>query len=153
MCLLCEPTSSSVCQHMLLFLIPGISGAGIHSQFPAGRSLSCDSPDPNGSAGFRYSVLQEKKEHQGSEFPHADCPSLAEVFLETFSLPYTSAVQDVWVIPPGDAHPWFCLGWCWHMVIAQENSSLSCFISLTLSTRDESFTPPQCGVLISPLTQ
>uniref|UniRef100_A0A8D2QBQ6 Cytochrome b5 heme-binding domain-containing protein n=1 Tax=Zonotrichia albicollis TaxID=44394 RepID=A0A8D2QBQ6_ZONAL len=59
---------------MLLLLIPLISGAGIHFQFPAGRSLGCDSPDPHGSVGFRYSVLQEKEEHQAPEFPPAALP-------------------------------------------------------------------------------
>lgn len=57
---------------MLLLLILVISVS--RNPFPVskGKDLGCDTTDPNRSLGFRYSVLQEKEEHQDSEFPLAD---------------------------------------------------------------------------------
>lgn len=56
-----------------------------------GKDLACDTTDPNRSVGFRYSVLQEKEEHQDSEFPLADLLQLCRgvfCFWKSCSMPY-----------------------------------------------------------------
>lgn len=78
------------------------------------------------------------------------CSSFAEVFLESLfpaSQPALCRMRGSFLQVA--ARPWFWLGGCWHRIIAQEYSSLSRFISLTLSTRNESFTLPQPGDLFS----
>lgn len=115
--------------------------------------MGCDAADPNCSVGFRYRVLQEKEEHQASEFPHADLLQLCRGVLgKPFpAFPVLCRMSGSFV--QVTVHPWFWLGWCWYMIIAQEYSSLSWFISLILDTRNESFSPPQLDDLLSYLIQ